>query len=399
MKHPEKWYIPVTEENHAELNQWRLSKRTKEASQYDHKFVPGTTLLSAHPYNDGSYFYTKGHNITEEPDGYQKITLEQFRQITNPKKWYIPVTEENRDELERWRQSVATSCRSHRLRPKLDLLLSKHIKDGSYYFADTVDEFRHNPIYKEYRDYDYQEITLEQFRQITNPQPMKHPEYWCIEATEENFKELYAWWRNNVHERYTHFRVGYTLMYDRPDDESKYYGGSVAQCIFEYPQFVEISLEQFRQITNTNQTTMSKSIQISRELLNEYYNAATTPQRAYLTEHFKLDGTTTVEAIRGLHDMACEGWKPKIKKNHPDCFPITKYFDFSKHVKQSDNRVVSADVCKSLGLAPGFIQVRNTCNPKTHHQSFYLSSSYNWELVQDGTEEGRPVMVLIPTKK
>ena len=332
--------------------------------------------------------------------------------MTHPKKWYIPVTQENRDELERWRQSVATNLRNHRLRPKLDVLLSKHIKDGSYYFADTVDEFRHNPIYKEYRDYDYQEITLEQFRQITNPKPMKRPEYWpeywCIEATEENFEELHAWWRNNAAERYTRFHnfsIGHTLMSDHPHDESKFYGGSVAQCIFEYHQFVEITLEQFREITNSNQTTMSKSIQISRELLNEYYNAATTPQKEYLTKYFKLDGTTTVEAIRGLHDIACEGWKPKIKKNHPDCFPITKYFDFSEHANKpgQKKRIVSEDVCKSLGLTEtdgGFIQVRdNSYNPKTHHRSFYLSSYHNWELVQDGTEMGRPIMVLIPTKK
>ena len=243
MTHPEKWYIPVTEENHEELNQWRLSKRTKEASRYDYKFVPGATLLSALPYDDGSYFYAKGHNITKDYNGYQ-------------------------------------------------------------------------------------EITLEQFRQITNTQPMKHPEHWCIEATKENFSELKAWWEENADTDY-HFKVGYTLMSQHPKDRSKYYGGSIASCLDDYPQFVEITLEQFRQITKPNQTTMSKPIQISRELLNEYYEAATTPQKAYLTEHFKLDGTTTVKAIRGLHDMACEGWKPKIKKNHPDCFSEdSKYFKF-----------------------------------------------------------------------
>jgi hypothetical protein len=151
---------------------------------------------------------------------------------------------------------------------------------------------------------------------------------------------------------------------------------------------------------------MSKQIQISRELLNEYYEASTTEQKAYLSEHFKLDGSTTVEAIRGLHDLACRGWRPKIKKNHPDCFPEdSKYFDFSEHVNKSvqEKRVVSADVCESLGLTEstrGFIQVRNNSgNPQTHHRSFYLSSKYNWELVQDGTEDGRPIMVLIPTKK
>jgi hypothetical protein len=393
MTHPKKWYIPVTEENHEELNRWRLSKRTQEASRWDRHFGPGSTLLSAHPDDDdGSYFYMKGYSITKRDYGYQEITLEQFRQITNPKKWYIPVTEENRDELERWRQSVATSCRSHRLGPKLDLLLSKHIKDGSYYFAGNVDVFRHNPIYKDYR-----EINLEQFRQITNSQPMKHPEKWCIEATEENFEELYAWWNKSVPERFHHFSIGNTLVSDHPLDESKYYCGSIAQCLNHYPQFVEITLEQFRQITNPNQTTMSKSIQISRKLLNEYYDAATTPQKEYLTKYFKLDGTTTVEAIRGLHDIACEGWKPKIKKNHPDCFPEdSKYFDFSKHARKSmqEKRVVSKGVCESLGLVDDFIQVRLSDSQELDKRSFYLSAAYNWELVQDDN-----VMVLIPTKK
>jgi hypothetical protein len=141
---------------------------------------------------------------------------------------------------------------------------------------------------------------------------------------------------------------------------------------------------------------MSKSIRISRELLNEYYNAATIPQKEYLTEHFKLDGTTTVEAIRGLHDMACGGWKPRIKKNHPDCFPEdSKYFDFSRYVRNKSWSFVSKEVCESLGLVTDFIQVRNnSSNLETHHRSFFLSSEYKWELKFD---EG--AMVLIPTKK
>jgi len=314
-------------------------------------------------------------------------------QMTHSEKWYIPVTEDNHAELNRWRQSVATGHRSHQLRPKLDILLSKHIKDGSYYYASSLEGFKDDPDYN-----DYQEITLEQFRQITNSQPMKQPKHWCIEATEENFEELYVWWKKNVSGRYYYFEVGCTLMSNHLHDESKYYSGSVAQCLFEYPQFVEITLEQFRQITNSNQTqtTMSKSIRISRELLNEYYNAATIPQKEYLTEHFKLDGTTTVEAIRGLHDMACGGWKPRIKKNHPDCFPEdSKYFDFSRYVRNKSWSFVSKEVCESLGLVTDFIQVRNnSSNLETHHRSFFLSSEYKWELKFD---EG--AMVLIPTKK
>jgi hypothetical protein len=221
MTHPKKWYIHVTEENHTELNRWRLSKRTSKASKWDYLFIPGTLLVSEHPY------------------------------------------------------------------------------DGTYFFSNI---------------------------------------------------------------------------------------GNFLKCHYQ-----EISLEQFRQITNPNQTIMSKPIQISRELLNEYYNAATLEQRAYLTEHFKLDGTTTVEAIRGLHDMACEGWKPKIKKNHPKCFPgDSKYFDFSEHA----SCIISEDVCKALGLRKDFIQVRNSDDQELDKRSFYLSPTYNWELVQDGR-----ATVLIPTKK
>jgi|688.fasta_scaffold42387_7 hypothetical protein len=396
MTHPEKWYIPVTEDNHAELNRWRQSVATGHRS---HQLRPKLDILLSKHIKDGSYYYASSlEGFKDDPDynDYQEITLEQFRQITNsqpmkqPKHWCIEATEENFEELYAWwKKSVPGRYYYFRVGYTL---MSDHLHDESKYYSGSVAE-----CIFEYPQ--FVEITLEQFRQITNSQPMTHPEHWCIEATEENFSELYAWWRNNAAERYTRFHdfsVGYTLMSDHPRDESKYYSDSVTQCILGYPQFVEISLEQFRQITNSNQTqtTMSKSIQISRKLLNEYYDAATLEQKAYLTEHFKLDGSTTIKAIRGLHDMACEGWKPKIKKNHPDCFPEdSKYFDFSRHAKRSAE-VVSNDVCESLGLDNDFIQVRNSSNPELHHRSFYLSDSYKWELKFDGE-----AMVLIPTKK
>jgi hypothetical protein len=308
--HPTKWSILATEENHAELNRWRLSKRESKASRWDDKFVPGSFLVSEHPF-DGSYFFLDEWRPSES--NYQEITLENFREITNskpmkhPEKWYIPVTEKNHAELNQWRLKVATSYREMKLNPYDSVVVSAHHRDGSYFYASDVKALKAHDAYN-----DYQEITL----------------------------------------------------------------------------------EQFREITNSNQTTMSKLIQISRKLLNEYYDAATTPQKEYLIKYFKLDGTTTVEAIRGLHDMACEDWKPKIKKNHPDCFPITKYFDFSKHVNKKDKFIVSEDVCKSLGLQDDFIQVRNSCNQELDQRSFYLTTNYNWELVQDDH-----VMVLVPTKK
>jgi hypothetical protein len=321
--------------------------------------------------------------------------------MKHPEKWYIPVTEENCDELGRWRQSVATSYRQCPLRPNDSVLLSKHLTDGSCYYSDNVDNFRFVPDYN-----DYQEINLEQFREIINSKPMKHPEKWYIPVTQENRAELLPWWRTKTKGEWSDLREERLLLSEHPTDSSYYWGGPEEHFTAKYPSYQKITLEEFRQITNSNQnqTTMTKQIQISRELLNEYYEAATSPQKAYLSEHFKLDGRTTDEAIRGLHDLACSTWKPKIKKNHPDCFPEeSKHFDFSEFANRNDNRIVSVDVCKSLGLTKGscgFIQVRNnSSNPQTHHRSFYLSSYYNWELVQDGTEDGRPVMVIIPTNK
>jgi len=228
-----------------------------------------------------------------------------------------------------------------------------------------------------------------------------HPKKWYIPLTKENYDEVKSWWLKQVeksgwgHKVYPP-RDGLVLS-EHPQDSSHYSSAPTGFSI-QYPEYQEITLEQFRQITNSTPNPMPKSIQISRQLLNEYYDAANTPQREYLSEHFKLDGTTTDEAIRELHAMACDTWKPRIKKNHPDCFPEeSKYFDFSG---VNDFKIVSNETADKLGIYAEFIQVRNNeGNSETHNRSFYLSTLYNWELKQDGSEGGKPVFVLIPTKK
>jgi hypothetical protein len=272
-------------------------------------------VLSNHPKDDSHYWCDTECQFNKIHPSYEKITLEQFLQITNtkhmsthPEKWYIEITRENKKELEDWRQKVATSNRCNT--PKIgQVLLSKHHRDNSYYYADDITALRGRDEYK-----DYKEITLEQFRQITNSKPMSQSEV--------------------------------------------------------------------------------KTIQISRTLLNQYYEAATAEQREYIINHFKVDGTTTDESIRELHELACLTWKPKIKANHPDCFPEkSKYFDFSKYVnKHGCDGIVSSNVADSLGLCKNFIQVRGS-STKTNLRAFYLTSEYNWELIKEGG-----ATVLIPTK-
>ena len=221
---------------------------------------------------------------------------------------------------------------------------------------------------------------------------------WYIAITEENHSELLEWW-NGSEGKSTGCRpplVGEYLMSKNPKDNSCYWTKSDTDSYgLNWQQEYElITLEQFRQITNSK--PMSKTIQISRTLLNEYYDAATLSQREYLTNHFKLDGTTTDEAIRGLYELACSKWKPIIKANHSECFPEeSKYFDFSKHTNQyGSDSIVSNNVAVSLGLCKNFIQVRVGSLSTYSDSSFYLHNDYNWELVKD-----EAAMVLIPTKK
>jgi len=231
-----------------------------------------------------------------------------------------------------------------------------------------------------------------------------HPQKWYIPLTEENYDEVKSWWLKQVEKsgwggKRTPPHDGLVLS-EHPFDSSHYWSAPTGFSI-QFPTYQKITLEQFRQITNSTPIPMPKTIQISRQLLNEYYDAATTPQREYLAEHFKLDGTTTDEAIRELHAMACDTWKPRIKKNHPDCFPEeSKYFNFSGYVDSNGFNILKQGAGNRLGMGNCFIQIRhNEGNPETHMRSFYLDTSYNWELKQDGSDDGGPVYVLIPTKK
>jgi len=301
------------------------------------------------------------------------------------KNWYIVITEENHSELLEWWNGKSIGYRSPLVG---EYLMSKNPKDNSCYWTKSdTDSYGLN------WQQEYELITLEQFRAITNPLP----EHWYIVATEDNYDELNTWRQTVATGQYcTSFCIGHPLLSEHYSDSSYYYGGSVNSLKSDsnYDHYKPITLEQFRQIINSK--PMSKSIQISRTLLNDYYEAATKEQKEYMSKHFKLDGTTTDEAIRGLHEKACRDWKPKIKANHPECFPEeSKYFDFSKHTNQyGSDSIVSNNVADSLGLCRNFIQVRVGSLSTYSDSSFYLHNDYNWELVKDTA-----AMILIPTKK
>ena len=171
----------------------------------------------------------------------------------------------------------------------------------------------------------------------------QHPKKWYIVATEENFNELNAWRKTVAGDFHSRFQIGNPLLSKHLGDDSYYYGASVDRFKSDpdYKEYQEITLEQFRQITGSKSISETTAIQINRNLLNEYYEASTHRQKEYLSEHFKLNGCTTVGAIRGLYNLACDGWKPKIKANHPDCFePESKEFNFESYVEKNSNILI-----------------------------------------------------------
>ena len=131
-------------------------------------------------------------------------------------------------------------------------------------------------------------------------------------------------------------------------------------------------------------------IQISRDLLNEYYEASTVTQRQYINDNFKVNGTTTVDAIVGLEKIACDDWKPIIRKNHPECFPKTQ-FDFSEYLKKFSSQIFSREQYKMLGFTENPIQIRFF--GEYEHKGFYLSNDVEWKLVKD-----QGAQILVPIK-
>ena len=135
-------------------------------------------------------------------------------------------------------------------------------------------------------------------------------------------------------------------------------------------------------------------IQISRHLLNKYYDVSTATQKQYIKDNFKIDGTTTIDAIIGLEAIACDNWKPIIRKNHPECFPKPE-FDFSKFVTIYDSDIFTKQESKLLGFEESPIQIRN--HGDYRYKGFYLTNinGVKWELV----EGDYGVQVLVPIKK
>jgi hypothetical protein len=86
MQQPENWYIPTTADNHDELQVWWRKQVLKSGwnSNPDAYLYSDALVLSQHPTDDSHYYAGTESGFKAHNPSYEKITLEQFRQITNP---------------------------------------------------------------------------------------------------------------------------------------------------------------------------------------------------------------------------------------------------------------------------------------------------------------------------
>jgi hypothetical protein len=110
--------------------------------------------------NSNNYYGVHYRNIRmfyqEEIESKKIITLPE----TFPSKWYLKITDSNKEVANEWRRSVAKSHQHMGLATN-NLLLSKHHDDSSCGFFNTYTYFKSNYFNEYYSD--YLELTTEQF--------------------------------------------------------------------------------------------------------------------------------------------------------------------------------------------------------------------------------------------
>jgi hypothetical protein len=79
---PTNWYIPLTEENYDEVKAWWLTQVEISGWRWRH-LLNGSLVLSHHLDDPSHYWLGPESFLNREHPSYQKITIEQFRQITN----------------------------------------------------------------------------------------------------------------------------------------------------------------------------------------------------------------------------------------------------------------------------------------------------------------------------
>ncbi len=172
---PENWYVVVTNTNLEIVKKWFLSKEPGSTKSFSmgaaYGMINGKLDAATYPRD------FKGVEISTET--FKKLILKEDNIF--PKDWCIKVTQENKDVLNKWRDTVAKSNKGY-IVPVGYSILSKHHSDNSHYYSGSRSDLHRVPYYKYYK-----EITFEEFKKhvLKDTPDEEIPEKWKIKITDE----------------------------------------------------------------------------------------------------------------------------------------------------------------------------------------------------------------------
>lgn len=299
-----------------------------------------------------------------------------------PKDWYIQVTEENLEELDAWRKSVATDYLDNYLRVGIHVV-SKHFRDdGSYYHATMYEDIMRDKYPN------HKKINLETFRKITNMKPA-----FSIKGT-----------KLPSIPRGTFYRTCNWLTSENDKDRMNHYDKN----------FVSYGLKEFRGETYVLAETndyqginywMFKLSDIERLWKEQNQN-----------QDMKKSFTITSEQAQSIINIACNAWKKQLAEKWANNIVLGNKIEISEEFykemrvactapqnelfdkifgKDDDGSVDLSEIDNSLlrSASKSMLEVRDSDEYK--NKAFYLSDDFNWEIKSDPIG----VVCLIPTKK
>lgn len=301
-----------------------------------------------------------------------------------PKDWYIEVNEENLEELDTWRKSVAKDFTHHRLEVGWFVMSKHHTDESNYFRGYECPLIEYHPNHKK--------IDLETFRKITNMKPD-----FSIKGTKlpsipkGTFYRTCNWLTNiNDKDRVNHYDknfVSYGLEEFKGETyvlaETNDYQGS------NYWMFKLSDIERLWKEQNQNQNPkqdMKKSFTITAELAQSIINIACGTWKKQLAEKWANN------IVLGNEIEISEEF---YKEMRAACTaPQNELFD-KIFGKEDDGSVDLSGVDDSLLYKTSNRTIEVRSSGEYMNKAFFLSEGFNWEIKRDS--EG--ALCLIPTKK
>ena len=276
---------------------------------------------------------------------YKTFTFKEWKEMkenkTPPKYWFIKVTEETLDSINKVRakqkennEPIKTSDYDYYGKSK------KYCPFGGL-SLDTIQE--ENLI----------ELTLEEFKYYFLEEEFTFPEKWCILATKENIKEISDFFvkLTNGHSCYKgDIWIDWYFNSHCLANISIYNYKNFTYCSSQKREgFEEISIEQFRKLTNLKSETMQKLIVPITDVL-EIHKIACSSWKTKLVKYLeRTDSNQNVSftqiEINEMFDAATSNQKPVLTKIFGE---PAKPIEWDK-IKSGSKVILNQDISQIIG--------------------------------------------------